>query len=228
MAYELFELYPINPSQWAHYRKTFFSSGAKDDRPDADLLSELLRCHRDRLKAWKPDDQLTRELATLNEGRRNAVDRRTELANEIKSQLKLCFPVALQMLDNDITTALAADLLVQWPTLAELQKVSPAKLRKFFYGHNCRQEKKILERLALIKESLCSGALDLEARLVLPSSLITRITSNRLTVSYPDNLISFSAKCSHRMDPRRRIRHSRLLIRLRRCLLVFISFDLHF
>jgi hypothetical protein len=59
MAYELFELYPINPSQLANYRKTFFSSGAKDDRPDADLLSELVMCHRDRLKAWKPDDQLT-------------------------------------------------------------------------------------------------------------------------------------------------------------------------
>ena len=36
---------------------------------------------------------------------------------------------------------------------AELQKVSPGKLRKFFYGHNSRQEKKILERLALIKEA---------------------------------------------------------------------------
>ena len=30
MAYELFELYPINPSQLANYRRTFFSSGAKD------------------------------------------------------------------------------------------------------------------------------------------------------------------------------------------------------
>src|SRR4029077_677081 len=30
MAYELFELYPINPSQLANYRKAFFSSGAKD------------------------------------------------------------------------------------------------------------------------------------------------------------------------------------------------------
>src|SRR5450631_135953 len=153
MAYELFELYPINPSQLASYRKAFFSSDAKDDRPDADLLSELVMCHRDRLRAWKPDDQMTRELAFLNEGRRNAVDRRTELANEIKSELKFYFPVALQILDYDITTALAADLLVQWPSLAELQKVSPSKLRKFFYGHNSRQEKKILERLSLLKEA---------------------------------------------------------------------------
>jgi hypothetical protein len=74
-----------------------------------------------------------RDESRRDEGRRHAVDRRTELANEIKSELKLYLPEALQILDHDITTALAADLLVQWPTLAELQKVSPGKLRKFFY-----------------------------------------------------------------------------------------------
>ena len=182
MAYELFELYPINPSQLANYRKTFFSSGAKADQPDADLLSELLMCHRDRLKAWKPDDQLTRELATLNEGRRNAVNRRTELANEIKSQLKLYFPVALKILDNDITTALAADLLVQWPTLAELQKVSPSKLRKFFYGHNSRSEKTILERLALIKEA---KPLTTDAAIIRPTALRVKMLAQQLKSLLP-------------------------------------------
>jgi transposase len=182
MAYELFELYPINPSQLAHYRKTFFSSGAKADQPDADLLSELLMCHRDRLKAWKPDDQLTRELATLNEGRRNAVDRRTELANAIKSQLKLYFPVALHVLENDITTALAADLLVQWPTLAELQKVSPSKLRKFFYGHNSRHENKILERLALIKQA---KPLTTDAAIIRPTALRVKMLAQQLKSLLP-------------------------------------------
>ena len=96
MGYELFELYPINPSQLANYRKAFATSGAKDDRPDADLLCELVYCHRDRLKAWKPDEALTRKLATLNEDRRKAVDQRTQLANELKSQLEalLSFGVA--------------------------------------------------------------------------------------------------------------------------------------
>jgi transposase len=153
MGYELFELYPINPSQLANYRKAFATSGAKADRPDAELLCELVFCHRDRLKAWKPDDGLTRKLATLNEDRRKAVDQRTQLANELKSQLKLYFPLALQVLDNDTSSALAADLLLQWPTLETLQKVSSQKLRKFFYGHNCRQEQKLLDRLQLIKEA---------------------------------------------------------------------------
>src|SRR5580700_2431492 len=73
MGYEFFELYPINPNQLANYRATFKNSGAKDDGPDADLLCELVMCHRERLKAWKPDTELTRKLATLNEDRRQAV-----------------------------------------------------------------------------------------------------------------------------------------------------------
>jgi hypothetical protein len=125
---------------------------------------------------------LTRELASLNEGRRNAVDRRSELANEIKSQLKFYFPVALQILDNDITTALAADLLVQWPTLAELQKVSPAKLRKFFYGHNSRQEKKILERLALIKEA---KPLTNDLAIIRPDALRVKLLAQQLKSLLP-------------------------------------------
>src|SRR4029077_16943799 len=95
MGYEFLELYPINPSQLASFRQTFSPGGAKDDRPDAELICELLYCHRDRLKAWKPDDELTRKLAFLNEGRRRAVAQRTQLANQIKSQLKVYFPLAL-------------------------------------------------------------------------------------------------------------------------------------
>ena len=151
MDYDFLELYPVNPSQLASFGETFSPGGAKDDQPDAELLCELLYCHRDRLKVWKPEDELTRKLAFLNEGRRKAVDQRTQLANEIKSQLKVYFPLALQVLDHDTSRALAADLLLQWPALDSLQKQSAHKLRKFFYAHNCRNEQKLLERLELIK-----------------------------------------------------------------------------
>jgi transposase len=151
MGYEFLELYPINPAQLSSFREAFDPSGAKDDRPDAELICELLYCHRDRLKAWKPDDELTRKLAFLNEGRRKAVDQRTQLANEIKSQLKIYFPLALEVLHNNCSNALAGDLLLQWPTLDSLQKQSAHKVRKFFYAHNARNEQHLLERLELIK-----------------------------------------------------------------------------
>jgi transposase len=182
MGYEFFELYPINPHQLANYRATFKNSGAKDDRPDADLLCELVMCHRDRLKAWKPDTELTRKLATLNEDRRQAVDRRTRLANGIKSTLKVYFPLALQVLDNDTSTALAADWLWQWPSLETLQKQSPTKLRKFFYGHNCRGEPKMLERLKLIKEA---KALTRDLALIEPAALKVQMLAQQLKSLLP-------------------------------------------
>jgi transposase len=153
MGYEFFELYPVNPLQLARYRETFSPGGAKDDLPDADLLSELLYYHRDRLRAWKPDSALTRKLAFLNEGRREAVDQRTRLSNAIKSQLKVYFPLALELLDNDTSTALAADLLLKWPSLEALQKQNSHSLRKFFYAHNCRRESKMLQRLSLVQKA---------------------------------------------------------------------------
>jgi hypothetical protein len=84
----------------ASFRKTFSPGAPKMIAP---MQSSFVNCyyHRDRLKAWKPDDELTRKLAFLNEGRRKAVDQRTELANEIKSQRKVYFPLALQTLQGE-------------------------------------------------------------------------------------------------------------------------------
>jgi transposase len=182
MGYEFLELYPINPSQLASFRETFSPGGAKDDRPDAELICELLYCHRDRLKAWQPDDELTRKLAFLNEGRRQAVDQRTQLANQIKSQLKVYFPFALQILDNDCSRALAADLLLQWPTLESLQKSSAHKLRKFFYAHNCRQEQKLLERLELIK---AAKPLTRDPAVIEPAALRVQLLAQQLKSLLP-------------------------------------------
>jgi len=182
MGYDFLELYPINPSQLASYRETFSPAGAKDDRPDSELICELLYLHRDRLKAWKPDDELTRKLTFLNEGRRKAVDQRTELANELKSQLKVYFPLVLQILDKDTSTMLAADLLLKWPTLEALQKEHAHKLRKFFYAHNCRNESKLLERLELIK---AAQPLTRDLAVIEPAALRVRLLAQQLKSLLP-------------------------------------------
>jgi hypothetical protein len=65
---------------------------------------------------------------------------RTALSNQLKSELKQYYPLALAILDNDLTTALAADFLLQWPNFESLKKAAAHKLRKFFYGHQSRNE----------------------------------------------------------------------------------------
>src|ERR1700741_4803901 len=142
MGYDCFELYPINPKQLDNYRKAFRPSGAKDDPLDAELLCQFLSLHHHQLHLWRPDDEQTRKLALFCEKRRQAVDARTALSNQLKSELKQYFPLALAVLDNDLTTVLAADFLLKWPDFASLKKASAHKLRSFFYGHHCRSEQK--------------------------------------------------------------------------------------
>jgi transposase len=183
MGYEFFELYPVNPLQLARYRETFSPGGAKDDRPDAELLCELLYCHRDRLRAWKADSELTRKLAFFNEGRREAVDQRTYLSNAIKSQLKVYFPLALELLHQDTSTALAADLLLRWPSLEALQKQSPHKLRTLFYAHNCRGESTMLRRLELVQQA---QALTQDLAVIEPAAFRVQMLARQLKSLLPD------------------------------------------
>jgi len=183
MGYGFLELYPVNPLQLARYRETFSPGGAKDDQPDAELLCELLYCHRDRLRAWKADSELTRKLAFFNEGRREAVDQRTRLSNAIKSQLKVYFPLALELLNQDTSTALAADLLLRWPSLEALQKQIPHQLRKFFYAHNCRGESTMLERLELVQQA---QALTQDSAVIEPATVRVQMLARQLKNLLPD------------------------------------------
>ena len=60
MTYEFVVLYPINPKSLARFREALRPSKAKDDPTDADLLLELVTKHRDRLRAWNPEDEAGR------------------------------------------------------------------------------------------------------------------------------------------------------------------------
>ncbi len=125
MGFDSFELYPINPKQLDNYRKAFRPSGAKDDPLDAELLCQFLSLHHEQLRPWRPDDEQTRKLALFCEKRRQAVDARTALSNQLKSELKQYFPLALVVLNNDLSTVLAADFLLQWPTFERIQSALP-------------------------------------------------------------------------------------------------------
>jgi transposase len=183
MGYDFFALYPINPLQLARYRETFSPGGAKDDRPDSELLCELVYCHRDRLRLLKPDSELGRKLNFFNQGRREALDQRNRLSNAIKSQLKVYFPLALELLDQDTSTALATDLLLRWSSLEAIQKQRAQTLRKFFYGHNCRGEQRMLHRLELVQKA---KPLIQDLAVIEPAILRVQMLSRQLKNLLPD------------------------------------------
>lgn len=177
MGYDCFELYPINPKQLDNYRKAFHPSGAKDDPSDAELLCQFVSLHHEQLHPWRPDDEQTRKLALLCQKRRQAIDARTALSNQLKSELKQYFPLALAVLDNDLTTVLAADFVLNWPNFESLKNAPAHKLRKFFYGHHSRSEEKIQTRIERIKSA---EPLTRDSAIIEASSLTAEMLAHQL------------------------------------------------
>lgn len=152
LKYDFLVLFPLQPVKLKNYRGSFSSSGAKDDPTDAALLLDYLRRHRDQLRRWQPETCETRELRLLAEYRRDAVDQRTRLSNQLTALLKLYFPQALTLV-GDVAAPLACDFLSRWTTLEAVQQSTAQALRKFYGAHSCRHAACIQERLDLVKSA---------------------------------------------------------------------------
>ena len=170
-------LYPINPQMAAKFRKAFYPSGAKTDPLDADLLLEILLQHRDRLKAWQPDEPVTRQLQLLVEARRRFVADRVRLNNRLEHALKSYFPQALQLVGESLTTPMACAFLQKWPTLEAVQKAGPQRLRKFYYGQHSRAGELIEQRLQLLAQA---QPLTTDAAVVAAQSLLVKSVAREL------------------------------------------------
>jgi len=150
--YEPLHLFPVPSTMSAAMRTALYPSGAKDDPRDADLLLDILLKHRDKLHRWSPDTEVTRRVQNLVEERRQLVDEKTEQVNRLTSHLKIYFPQILDWFDLD--TELACALLERWPTLEELQKVPPTKLREFFRQQHCRDQERVEGRILAIRQAI--------------------------------------------------------------------------
>jgi transposase len=151
--YEPLHLFPVPSTMSASMRKALYPSGSKDDPRDADLLLDLLLQHRDKLHRLSPDMEAPGRVQNLVEERRKLVDEKTAQTNRLTSDLKIYFPQVLDWFER-LDTELVCDLLQRWPTLEELQKVPPPKLRTFFRKHYCREEELIERRLLGIRQAI--------------------------------------------------------------------------
>lgn len=150
MGHAFLDLYPVNPSTLARYRRAFTPSRAKDDPSDARLLVEILSLHRAKLAVWKPDDPQTRLLGFLNEERRKAVNLRTKLVLRLQAALRLYFPQALAWVGAHLYEPQACDWLMKWPTLEAVKSAKPPTIRAFYYAHNCRRPDQVSGIIAAI------------------------------------------------------------------------------
>ena len=150
LEYSFLELYLVNPKSMARFREVVRPGGSKSDQLDCQLACQLVKSHKSLLSEFVAEDPLTMELAQLVNYRRSLVDQRSALANQLKAVLKLYNPLALELLQDDTTTALAANFVLKFPTLRTVQEARLDRVRKFFLGQGCRLTKGLEQRLASI------------------------------------------------------------------------------
>src|SRR5687767_14452480 len=177
MHVEFLHLYPVNPQTVAKMRQAFYPSGAKNDPVDADLLLEILMTHRQHLRVWVPDDELTRSIQLLAEGRRHLVDERTALTNQLTAALKTYFPQALGWF-GELHTVRACAFLDRWPSLQVLKAASPSSVRKLYKRLGYRGEDKLEQLLAHIRQA---QPLTQDGAVILSSSMMVQALVNQVS-----------------------------------------------
>lgn len=184
------EIYPVNPESLAKFRKALYPSGAKSDPTDAELLGQMIRQNPGRFRAWVPGDEQTRSLQLLVEGRRKLVDDMTSLTNQLTSVLKSYYPQALEWAGH-LDSEQACAFLEKWPTLMQLQKSRPFRIREFYQKYGRPNREALNQRVEQIQKAqplTLDGAV-LKASVMMVQALVAQIRPLRLAIENYDQEI---------------------------------------
>lgn len=151
--YEFLSLYPINPESLANYRKTWATSGAKDDPTDAILLVDMLSQHVTKLQPLSLQKEHTRLLQRLTEQRQRLLHDLKRCGNQLTSTLKEYFPLVLELFPR-IYRDIVAEFVLKYPTLQKVQAAADEELLAFFRSFGAHAPKCITKRIELIRSAL--------------------------------------------------------------------------
>jgi transposase len=179
VGYDFFTLIPINPRASKAYRDSRRLSGASTDPADAELICEFALKHLDELRVWRADDAITRKLRTLTETRRQLVDQRTALAQQLTAVLKGYFPQALQWF-SDVSARVLWSVIRLWPTLSDLQQADAEQITRLMKAHRLRRIPGRVEQLtAKLREAV---SLTMDPAIIEPASMHAQALARMLEV----------------------------------------------
>jgi len=169
--YDFLALVPINPRASKSYRDSLRLSGASSDPADAMLICDFALKHLAELRLWRPDDEITRKLRLLVEGRRRLVDQRTAFTHALADALKQYFPQALEWLGGESSVCLRA-LIERWPTLQAMRKATAAQLTAMLRSQ--RRQKAVAVGQELFAHVRSATPLITDAAIIEPMAMYAR------------------------------------------------------
>jgi transposase len=117
----------ISPNQVKNLRSRYGSAGNKDDRFDAYVLADTLRTDRARLRPLTPDSPDTLTLRATVRARKDLVNTRVSIANQLRAHLNNAFPAGA-VLFADIDSAISLAFLTRFTHQALADWLSPKRL----------------------------------------------------------------------------------------------------
>lgn len=96
-------------------RERYGTSGNKSDRSDAYVLADVLRTDGHRWRSLKPDSPATVTLRTHVRARKDLVETRVAVANQLRAHLRIVFPGAVGLFQN-IDSPISLRFLERFPS----------------------------------------------------------------------------------------------------------------
>ena len=132
--FDCVSIWPVNPHALSSYRKAFAHGGGKSDPIDARLIMQFLLQNKNWMRNLKQNSSLTRELEALAKHRRELVDQRVALGNQLFSLLKDYFPALVELGAAKPYAHFILAIVMRWPTLGSVQQAGPTRIRKLLFG----------------------------------------------------------------------------------------------
>jgi transposase len=170
----------ITPRQVKGLRSRYSGSGAKSDAGDAYLLADVLRTDGHRLTALTQDSDDTRVLRALSRTRKQLVESRVGLVNQLRAQLERVFPGAIGLfarLDSDVAIA----FLRRYPTQHSAVRLTEARFAAFLRRISYCGGKPVVDLFSHVHDAPAAGlsATEADGHAVCVLALVRAIETTR-------------------------------------------------
>jgi Transposase/Transposase IS116/IS110/IS902 family len=120
-------VYAVNPLQASRYRERHGVSGAKSDRGDAHMLTDMVRTDSHQLRAVAGDSPGAEAVKVVARTHKTLIWERTRQVQRLRYQLREYFPAALAAFD-DLDAPDALELLAKAPDPARAARLTRAQV----------------------------------------------------------------------------------------------------
>lgn len=126
-----YTVYGINPKSSERARDVYRPSGGKDDRSDAQVVADVLRCNLGRFKPMQAQSEETLELRSRARLRMRMTQQKTACLQRLRTILAEWCP-AVSKLCTDLNLVWQRELLARWPLHEDLIAVHGNACNSFF------------------------------------------------------------------------------------------------